>query len=107
MIVLEINSHDKNVQKYKKKAHARYINQKLIKKKSVMLNTTDFFFFFSRDNRIRTSDLYVPNVARYQLRHIPIANCDAKLSVFFKNQNKKMKKITAYVYDSKYQDIIF
>ncbi len=56
-----------------------------------MLNTTDFFFF-SRDNWIRTSDLYVPNVARYQLRHIPIANCDANLSVFFKNQNKKNKK---------------
>lgn len=29
------------------------------------------FFFFSRDDKIRTCDLYVPNVARYQLRHIP------------------------------------
>ena len=33
---------------------------------------------FCRDDWTRTSGLYVPNVARYQLRHIPKKLCRAQ-----------------------------
>ena len=34
---------------------------------------TDTFLIFCRDEKTRTSDLHVPNVARYQLCYIPMA----------------------------------
>lgn len=40
--------------------------------------------FLCRDDKIRTCDLYVPNVARYQLRHIPMFFVNAKLLYFEK-----------------------
>ena len=42
--------------------------------------------FFSRNEATRTPDPYVPNVVRYQLRYIPIANfvfAVAKVSIKF------------------------
>lgn len=39
---------------------------------------------FCRDDKIRTCDLYVPNVARYQLRHIPSNFAAANLLFFHK-----------------------
>ena len=39
-------------------------------------------FIKCRDDKIRTCDLYVPNVARYQLRHIPFTFCGCKFTAF-------------------------
>ena len=36
---------------------------------------------FSRDDRTRTGDPYVPNVVRYQLRYIPITACKGTLKI--------------------------
>ena len=41
-------------------------------KKGVVLTTP--FTTFGRDEATRTPDPYVPNVVRYQLRYIPLAN---------------------------------
>ena len=39
--------------------------------------------FLSRGEATRTPDLYVPNVARYQLRYTPILFCDCKSNKFY------------------------
>lgn len=49
----------------------------------------NLFSLFSRDEKIRTSDLYVPNVARYQLCYIPIIN-DTKVVKLFETAKRKM-----------------
>ena len=41
--------------------------------------------FFSRDEATRTPDPYVPNVVRYQLRYIPIAQKRLQSYTFFSN----------------------
>lgn len=38
---------------------------------------------FGRDYWTRTSDPYVPNVVRYQLRYIPFLFCECKGKAFF------------------------
>lgn len=51
------------------------------------------FFVYCRDDKTRTCDLYVPNVARYQLRHIPIPYFQyAKIIYFFYSINPVAEK---------------
>jgi hypothetical protein len=51
---------------------------------------------FCRDDKIRTCDLYVPNVARYRLRHIPFSNPKAKLQKFLFYQIKQTEEFRDY-----------
>ena len=47
--------------------------------------------FDGRDEATRTPDPYVPNVVRYQLRYIPIA--DAQLVLLFQTQAFFSRKV--------------
>ncbi len=63
----------------------------------------------SRGEATRTPDLYVPNVARYQLRYTPSADCECKVNIFIrfiqifrrKNVGKSMERIFYIFYGEK------
>lgn len=51
------------------------------------MTTAPLLILGSRDEKTRTSDLHVPNVARYQLCYIPILQCS-----FFEQSIAKLGK---------------
>ena len=58
-------------------------NLEFIKKKKERLQNVIAPLHLCRGTKIRTSDLHVPNVARYQLRYTP--KCDAKILFYCKS----------------------